>query len=152
LLTQWPRWLPDDLDPEAWYEAAIRIDQNQAANAAFQSAHQPPFQPKPTTTRFTQTPQAPFPNRQNFAHPPVTTSSHQNFPTWFAHAQSTPGNPVPMDVDALDIHKFNRDTVEALLQKLNARWDEMNLATSKLLEAGSEENVTLKEDFPPSSK
>jgi hypothetical protein len=26
---------PDDLDPEAWYEAAIRIDQNQAANAAF---------------------------------------------------------------------------------------------------------------------
>jgi hypothetical protein len=30
---------PDDLDPEAWYEAAIRFDQNQAANAAFQSAH-----------------------------------------------------------------------------------------------------------------
>jgi hypothetical protein len=26
---------PDDLDPEAWYEAAICIDQNQAANAAF---------------------------------------------------------------------------------------------------------------------
>ena len=26
---------PDDLDPDAWYEAAIRIDQNQAANAAF---------------------------------------------------------------------------------------------------------------------
>jgi hypothetical protein len=30
---------PDDLDPEAWYEAAIRFDQNQAANAAFRSAH-----------------------------------------------------------------------------------------------------------------
>ena len=31
----------DDLDPDAWYEAAIRINQNQAANAAFRSAHQP---------------------------------------------------------------------------------------------------------------
>ena len=30
---------PDDLDPEAWYEAAVRIDQNQATNAAFRSAH-----------------------------------------------------------------------------------------------------------------
>jgi len=37
----------DDLDPEAWYEAAIRIDQNQAANAAFRSAHNPVPQPKP---------------------------------------------------------------------------------------------------------
>jgi hypothetical protein len=26
---------PDDLDPEGWYEAAVRIDQNQAMNAAF---------------------------------------------------------------------------------------------------------------------
>jgi hypothetical protein len=57
-----------------------------------------------------------------------------------------------MDVDALDIHKFDWETVEALLQKLNARWDEMNLATSEPLEAGSEENVTSEEDFPPSSK
>jgi hypothetical protein len=30
---------PDDLDPEAWYQAAIWFDQNQAANAAFRSAH-----------------------------------------------------------------------------------------------------------------
>ena len=30
---------PDDLNPEAWYEAAIRINQNLAANAAFRSAH-----------------------------------------------------------------------------------------------------------------
>jgi hypothetical protein len=50
-----------------------------------------------------------------------------------------------MDVNALDVHKFDRDMVEALLQKLNARWDEMNLA-------GSEENMTPEEDFPPSSK
>src|SRR6202171_6516515 len=30
---------PDDLDPEAWYEAAIRFNQNQAANATFRSSH-----------------------------------------------------------------------------------------------------------------
>jgi len=29
---------PDDLDPEAWYEAAVRIDQNRAANAAFRNS------------------------------------------------------------------------------------------------------------------
>jgi hypothetical protein len=57
-----------------------------------------------------------------------------------------------MDVDALDVRKFDRNTVEALLQKLNARWDKMNLTSSKPSEAGSEENVTLEEDFPPSSK
>lgn len=39
---------PDDLDPEAWYEAAVRIDQNQAANAAFRSAHSSAPQPKPS--------------------------------------------------------------------------------------------------------
>jgi hypothetical protein len=47
---------PDDLDTEVWYEAAIRIDQNQAANAAFRSAHHVASQPKPltaaTATRF----------------------------------------------------------------------------------------------------
>jgi hypothetical protein len=39
---------PDDLDPEAWYEAAIRFNQNQAANAAFRSAHFGTPQPKTT--------------------------------------------------------------------------------------------------------
>ena len=32
---------PDDLDPEAWFEAAIRIDQAHAANAAFQASIHP---------------------------------------------------------------------------------------------------------------
>ena len=57
-----------------------------------------------------------------------------------------------MDVDALDIRKFDRDMVEALLQKLNTRWDEMNLIASEPAEAGSEENALPEEDFPPSSK
>ena len=29
---------PNDLDPEAWYEAAVRIDQNRAMNKAFQNS------------------------------------------------------------------------------------------------------------------
>jgi hypothetical protein len=29
---------PDDLDPEAWFEAAVRIDQSQATNLAFRAA------------------------------------------------------------------------------------------------------------------
>jgi hypothetical protein len=56
---------PDDLDPEVWFEAAIRFDQNQAANAAFRSAHfgtpqlkttalasAPPIRHLPQTNRF----------------------------------------------------------------------------------------------------
>jgi hypothetical protein len=33
---------PDDLDPEGWYEAAVRIDQNQAMNAAFRGSIEAP--------------------------------------------------------------------------------------------------------------
>jgi hypothetical protein len=33
---------PDDLDPEGWYGAAVRIDQNRAMNAAFQSSIEAP--------------------------------------------------------------------------------------------------------------
>ena len=77
---------PDDLDPEAWYEAAIHFDQNQAANAAFRSAHFATPQTKTTAP-------APTPAIRNF--PPTN-----RFPTRFAHTAPTPGNPVPMDIDA----------------------------------------------------
>ena len=33
---------PDDLDPEGWYEAAVRIDQNQAMNVAFRDSIEAP--------------------------------------------------------------------------------------------------------------
>jgi len=56
-----------------------------------------------------------------------------------------------MDVDALDIRNFDRDTVEVLLQKLNARMDEMNLATSES-EVVAEGSLPSEEDFPSSSK
>jgi hypothetical protein len=75
---------PDDLDPEGWYEAAIRIDQNQAANAAFRSAHS--SYPKNTPTFLTRPAQIVTPAKP----------MHK-----FAHLSPTPGNPVPMDVDAL---------------------------------------------------
>jgi hypothetical protein len=134
-----------------WYEAAIQIDQNQAANAAFRSAHQPAFQLKLLTTRFAQVAQPSFPSQQNFSHPSAPPVPKTSFPSQFAHAQPTPGNPVPMDIDALDIRNFDRDTVEVLFQKLNARMDEMNLATPKS-EVVSEVSSPSEEDFPPSSK
>jgi len=142
---------PDDLDPEAWYEAAIRIDQNQAANAGFRSAHQPAFPPKPLTTRFTQATQPSFPSWQNFSHPSAPPAPKTNFPPRFAHAQPTPGNPVPMDIDALDFRNCDQDTVEVLLQKLNAQMDEMNLATPES-EVVAEGSLPSEEDFPSSSK
>jgi hypothetical protein len=56
-----------------------------------------------------------------------------------------------MDIDALNIRNFDRDTIEVLLQKLNARMDEMNLATSES-EVVSEAGSPSEEDFPLSSK
>jgi hypothetical protein len=56
-----------------------------------------------------------------------------------------------MDMDTLDIRNFDQDTIEVLLQKLNARMDEMNLAAPKS-EVVSEESSLAEEDFPPSSK
>ena len=80
---------PDDLDPEAWYDAAIRIDQNQAANAAFRASSRLSFPPggsiPSATTRTAQS---------------STSASRPLFPPRFAHSAPTPGNPVPMDVDA----------------------------------------------------
>jgi hypothetical protein len=33
---------PNDLDPDGWYEAMVRIDQNRAMNAAFQCSIEAP--------------------------------------------------------------------------------------------------------------
>lgn len=74
---------PSDVDYEGWYQAARRIDQARAANDAFQanSRSEPP-KPKPLPTRpflplTTPTPTAPSPR-----------------------SNPTPGNPVPMEIDA----------------------------------------------------
>jgi len=62
---------PSDIAPTAWYEAARNVDQNRASNEAFRSTLRPPTQPSPRLSTITQ-----------------------------AHVKPTPGNPVPMDVDA----------------------------------------------------
>jgi hypothetical protein len=88
---------PDDLDPEAWYKAAIRIDQNQAASAAFRSAHHVVSQPKPLTAVTTTCFQPAIDTRA------IPLPSCQVFPSGFAHTSPTPRNPVLnllMDIDA----------------------------------------------------
>jgi hypothetical protein len=70
---------PDDLDPEAWYEAAIRFDQNQAANAAFRSAHFVAPQTKTTVS-------APTPPIQHLSQP-------NRFPPCFAPHNANPREP-----------------------------------------------------------
>ena len=159
---------PDDLDPEAWYEAAVRIDQNQAANAAFRSAHTSIPQPKPLSVG-------------TITRPVVDTraapsSNRQHLPSRFAHVAPTPGNPVPMDIDAakrqgklpprcfrcgklghivpdcpqpMDIRTMGRDEADFLMGHLSARMDEIDLASSETAEELPE---TSEEDFHSCSK
>jgi hypothetical protein len=74
---------PSDVDYEGWYSAARRIDQAKAANEAFQANSRsapPPTKPPPT---------------RPFSILPTSTSSHPP-----PRSNPTPGNPVPMDIDA----------------------------------------------------
>jgi hypothetical protein len=165
---------PDDLDPEAWYKAAIRIDQNQAANAAFRLAHHVIPQPKPLTTVAATCFQPAADTRA------VALSSHQVFPSHFAHTSPTPGNPVPMDINVtrrasklpptcfrcgkighmmnncpqpMDIRTMGRDEADFLMGHISARMDEMNLTTPEIPEDDEPQlSEVSEEDFRPSSK
>jgi hypothetical protein len=74
---------PSDTSPTQWYEMARTVDQNRATNEAFQSAHRGPA---PTPSRVLTT----FPIRP----------AQQHMPPRHAHLVPTPGNPIPMDIDA----------------------------------------------------
>jgi hypothetical protein len=74
---------PSDTDPNAWYRLAVQMDQNRAADEAFQASHKSAYV-APTSNVPTKT----------------STPSRSVFPSRFAHASPTPGNPVPMDIDA----------------------------------------------------
>ncbi len=76
---------PLDVDPEAWFSLAVRMDQNRAADEAFQASYRIPGvvvqAPRPPTSVLPRLPAAASPAR-------------------FAHTRPSPGNPVPMDIDA----------------------------------------------------
>ena len=81
---------PADNKPEDWYRLAVQMDQNRAAEEAFQSAHRP----GPSTgSGILRIPQATRLTTSSF---PLTARP----PPRFAHVAPSPGNPVPMDIDA----------------------------------------------------
>jgi hypothetical protein len=165
---------PDDLDPEAWYKAMIRIDQNQAANAAFRSAHHAVPQPKSLMAATATRSQPTVDTRA------VTFPNRQGFPSRFAHTSPTPGNPVPMDIDTtrragklpptcfrcgkighmvnncpqpMDIRTMGRDEADFLMGHISARMDEMNLATLEVPEDDEPQlSEVSEEDFRSGSK
>ena len=73
---------PSDASPNAWYTMARVVDQNRAANKAFTAT----YRTVPSASR--QTP-APLPRTAL----PIVRPVH-------AHLHPSPGNPVPMDLDA----------------------------------------------------
>jgi hypothetical protein len=72
---------PSDTDPEAWFNLAVQMDQNHAADKAFQASHHTTSTPTPAARSYASVPRPPLP-----AH--------------FAHSSPSPGNPIPMDIDA----------------------------------------------------
>ena len=73
---------PSDDKPEQWYKVARTVDQNRSANEAFSSSHRTPIS-------------APRPSGTSVFRPPPTSVK-----PGYSHIAPTPGNPVPMDLDA----------------------------------------------------
>jgi len=72
---------PSDMEPSDWYKAAKTVDQNRATNEAFRSSYRiPSFTPSHSQSR---------PSAPGIIRPYI-----------HAHTNPSPGNPVPMDIDA----------------------------------------------------
>src|SRR5271156_1527931 len=72
---------PSDMELSDWYKAAKTVDQNRATNEAFRSSyHIPSFTPSHSQPR---------PSTPGIICPYI-----------HAHTNPSPGNPVPMDIDA----------------------------------------------------
>jgi len=85
---------PSDTDPEAWFCLAVWMDQNRAVDEAFHVSHRQPYVPTPAASR-------PLAMSR-----PVPTAPAARF----AHSNPSPGNPVPMDIDAARKTKATPDT------------------------------------------
>lgn len=79
---------PSDTNPEGWYSLAVQLDQNRATDEAFQASYRSPQ---------TSAPHSSNPRAGLISIPRVPAASQ---PVRFAHTNPTPGNPVPMDIDA----------------------------------------------------
>ena len=76
---------PSDTNSEAWFKLAIQMDQNHTADEAFQASHR-------------QTPMAPSHLSVNSRPQPI--AGPIALPVCFTHSNLSPGNPVPIDIDA----------------------------------------------------
>ena len=87
---------PSDMDPEAWFRLTVRMDQNHMADKVFHVSHRQPYVLTPAASR-------PLAMSR-----PVPTAPA----TRFVHSNPSPGNPVPMDIDAARKTKATPDTCQ----------------------------------------
>jgi hypothetical protein len=78
---------PSDTDPEAWFNLAVQMDKNHATDEAFQASHCTTSTPAPAAWSY-------------------ASVLHPLLPACFAHSKPSPGNPVPMDIDAAHKEKM----------------------------------------------
>jgi len=118
---------PSDMDPEAWFRLAVRMDQNHAADEAFHVSHRQPYVPTPAASR-------PLAMSR-----PVPTAPAARF----AHSNPSPGNPGPMDIDVarktghwakecdlrFDVRYMDMDEIEGELENKFAAKDVASVET-----------------------
>ena len=109
---------PSDMDTGGWYGAARTIDENKATNEAFRSSYRSPA----VTQTSTQAPSRPAFNALKFPAPKPSGPS--------------PGNPVPMDVDAArkKLACYRCGSLEHLSNRCPLRFDIRNLSVEELQE------------------